>query len=82
MPRKANIDPPSRLEISLPSSLRARLDLQLFSALEGRVPHGRYAEFFEQLLRSHWEQEHLELSPGVEVVGSKQAIAVLKEKLK
>jgi hypothetical protein len=51
MPRRPNIDRPTRLELKLPESLRAKLDLHLFSEVEGRVPKGGYQAFFEQRIR-------------------------------
>lgn len=53
----------TRLEISLPLPLRAQMDMRLFSELEGRVPHGAYSKFIEELIRDHFRKEQ-ECSPA------------------
>ena len=40
--------------IGLPEDLVARLELDLFSELEGRVPLGAQQEFFTKLIREHY----------------------------
>lgn len=61
--------PKSRLEIWLALDLRARLDLELVSPLEGRVPHGKYREFFEELLRKHFaEKDSVPLVEAIEAI--------------
>lgn len=47
----AKVDRPVRLEIRLPESLHTRLELLLFSELEGRVPQGKWSAYFESLAR-------------------------------
>lgn len=37
---------PSKLTMSLPEDIRAKLDLHLFSEVENRVPMGAYQRFF------------------------------------
>jgi len=54
--RKARIDRPTRIEIWLPESLDAKLRLELFSELEGRVPHGKLSELGVELF-TRWLQE-------------------------
>jgi hypothetical protein len=49
MPRK--VDPSHRLEVKIPSSLYAKVALELHSELEGRVPHGAMSKLYEQLTR-------------------------------
>lgn len=51
MPRPRKADRPARIDVYLPSSLRDRLELLLFSQAEGRVPHGAWSSFFETLAR-------------------------------
>lgn len=41
--------------IGLPEDLVARLELELYSEVEGRIPHGAQQEFFTRLLRTHFE---------------------------
>ena len=42
--------------VGLPEDLVARLELDLFSELEGRVPLGAQQEFFTKLVREHYAQ--------------------------
>ena len=51
---RRKIMPITRLELSIPLDLRTKLDLHLTSELEGRVPFGKYSEFFERLLRDYF----------------------------
>lgn len=52
MGRPAKTDKPYEKKISLPSSLVARVDLELFSALEQRVPHGAWTRYVAQLIEA------------------------------
>ena len=45
MPRRPAITPNIRLGTTLPAEIRAKLDLYLFSEVEGRVPKGAYQAF-------------------------------------
>lgn len=56
MPRRPNIERPTNLHLMLPESVRARLDLILWSEAEGCVPKGRYQQFFLSLLQAHFDQ--------------------------
>ena len=51
MPKPKSIDPGISKNISIPASLVAQTDDLLFSATEGRVPHGAYSRLFTLLLR-------------------------------
>lgn len=51
MPRVKRVDRPVRLEITLPESVSAAVELELFSDIEGRVPYGARSKLIEQLLR-------------------------------
>lgn len=87
MPRKPDLDRPTQLELSIPESWRTRLDLLLFSEVEGRVPLGRYREFFLERLRDYFDSRRLELAPfgfpeGAVVSGPKEVIDLLERKLK
>lgn len=48
---------PTRLEVYIPEDLRARLDLHLYSTLEGRVPHGAYKKFLCELMREFFSKQ-------------------------
>jgi hypothetical protein len=87
MPRKPDIDEGTRLELHLPLSVRTRLDLILFSDLEGKVPRGRYQEFFVTRINEFFESKRLDLAPygfpaGYEVFGPKEVIEALEAQLK
>lgn len=51
MPRVKRVDRPVRLEITLPESVSAAVELELFSDIESRVPYGARSKLIEQLLR-------------------------------
>lgn len=53
MPRPRKVDRPHRMELQLPESLYAKMNAELYSDLEGRVPHGAYSNLFETLV-SRW----------------------------
>lgn len=42
--------------IGLAEDLVARLELELFSEVEGRIPFGAQQAFFERLLRKHFAE--------------------------
>lgn len=48
--KRPNIIRPVKLTTNLPENLRAKLDLYLYSPVEGRVPHGAYNKFLVELL--------------------------------
>lgn len=50
MPRPRKLDRPHRLEVQLPNSIYSKLTLELYSDLEGRVPHGAYSEVINGLV--------------------------------
>ncbi len=56
MSRRPNIIPPSQLCLKLPSDLRTKLDLYLWSDLENRVPKGKYQEFFIERIKEYFER--------------------------
>lgn len=49
--RRPNAIPTEALNLRLPLDIKAKIDLHLFSEVEGRVPKGAYAKFFEGLAR-------------------------------
>lgn len=86
MSRAKNIVPTEPLFVRLPAELKAKLDLHLFSEVEGRVPFGSHQTFISERLRDFFSSESLDLSPyaplsapGTLVVrGSPTAIQLLK----
>ncbi len=55
--RPASIIPSERINLHLPADIKARLDLHLFSEVEGRIPKGAYTKFFEPLVRDFFRQK-------------------------
>lgn len=58
MPRPRHTDPPTRLELKLPQSLREKIDEYLFSPLEGRVPYSAYTSFFSGLVQKFFAEKN------------------------
>lgn len=56
MPAPLKIDRPTLLHLSLPLSVRAKLDLHLYSNLEGRVPKGAYQQFIVERINEFFER--------------------------
>ena len=54
MPRPRSIRRSRSVHVMLDEELMARVDIELFSLVEHRVPHGAYKAFFEQLLRERF----------------------------
>lgn len=51
MPRPRRTDRPVEKNISLPETLVVKVDLMLFSDLEGKVPFGAWKGYVESLIR-------------------------------
>ena len=80
---------PTKLTMALPEDVRARLDLELYSETESRVPHGAYQQFFLARLRDYFNSRPLDLAPfagcepGLFVVRApKETIKILERTLK
>lgn len=83
MPRQKAAVPKSLLKAWIPLELRGKLDLQLVSEVEGRVPKGHYSELVESLVRAHLEWGMLDLglygfAKGYYVRGPKPMIEALE----
>lgn len=50
MSRHRKIDRPVRIEVQVPASIASRVELELFSELEGRVPFGSRSALISRLL--------------------------------
>lgn len=55
--RPPNVMRPVQLTTNIPEDLRAKLDLHLFSAVEGRVPHGAYSKFLGERIREFFDPQ-------------------------
>lgn len=56
MARRKNAIPSVEVKIQVPTDLFARMKLELFSELEGKVPYGVQSEFINGLIREHYRQ--------------------------
>lgn len=55
MPRPKKTDRPCRLEAKVPESVLSRVNLELYSEIEGKIPHGKMSELITSLLREWLE---------------------------
>lgn len=55
MPRIKQVTPSIDKHIHLPAELVARVELELFSELEGKVPFGAWQQFITKLIKEHFE---------------------------
>ena len=44
--------------IGLPEDLVVKMELELYSEVEGRIPLGAQQDFFTRLLRDYFERDH------------------------
>lgn len=56
MSRPANIHRPTTLNTTLPEDLRAKLDLYLYSEVEGRIPKGSYQKFIIERINDFFRE--------------------------
>lgn len=82
--RRPNVIRPVRLHTTLPEDIRAKLDLHLYSELEGCIPTGAYQRFFLDRIREFFATEQLDLGlyipskHGMTVRGSSETISYLR----
>lgn len=57
MARPKRVDRPIEKSICFPQSLVARVDLELYSELEGRVPFGAWQKFLTSLIETYFKQK-------------------------
>lgn len=51
--KPAKVIRPVEKKISIPEDVVAQIDLELYSELESRVPHGAWSTLITKLLREH-----------------------------
>lgn len=76
MARRHNVLRPVKYHITLPEDLAARIDIHLFSAVEGRIPHGALASFMAEAVRNYFEPK-----PNEEARRSLRALGMLVKQL-
>lgn len=59
MPRPRKTDRPIEKNLSLPSSLVARVELELYSDLEGKVPFGAWQRYVTGLIEADLARKDL-----------------------
>lgn len=52
MPKPRRTIRPTQLNVSIPETLRAEVDLKLYSEVERRVPHGAYSAYICRLIEA------------------------------
>jgi hypothetical protein len=87
MSRPPSIIPSSRINLAIPEDLRMKLDILLFSEVEGRVPKGAYQEFFSTRIREFFGWRRLSLEPfgypqGFFITGPKEMLEYIEQSLK
>ncbi len=87
MARPKAVTPNEHLHVTLIPALKQRLDLHLFSAVEGRIPKGAHKEFVENLIREFFEYKQLPLEPfgfpvGYFITGPIVMVEALTKRLK
>lgn len=63
MPRAKPVSPNVLLKAWITPELLTRLQLHLFSQVEGKIPHGKISEFVSDRLREFFGWKQLDLSP-------------------
>lgn len=89
MPRPPAIVPNTHLHTTLPPVLATRLEILLWSEVEGRVPRGAYQTFLIARIQEFFDTKRVDLSPylntslgEVVVSGSPHSIDKLITRLK
>lgn len=57
MPRLKKIDKSIRLEVQIPTSIMSKVQLELYSDLEGKIPMGKMSELVSKLLTQWLRQD-------------------------
>jgi len=86
MGRPASITPREHFHVTMDAALKQKVDLLLFSEVEGRVPKGSHSAFAEARFREFFEHGKLSLDrfgfpPGYFVTGPKEMLEELTKRL-
>jgi hypothetical protein len=57
MGRPAKVVPTVNKTIALSGDVWLRIEAELYSPLEGKIPFGEHQRFFDRVLRAHFEQQ-------------------------
>lgn len=55
MPNVLKIDRPRKIELSLPTTVFAKMEIELYDADKQRVPFGAYSRLYEKLVKDWLE---------------------------
>lgn len=56
MARPKNVIPTLEKKFQIEASLCVRMELELYSDIEGKVPYGAQSEFLNRLIREHYQR--------------------------
>ncbi len=59
MAKPKNVIPTIEKKLQISADLCTRMELDLFSDLEGKIPYGAQSEFVNKLLREHYKEQDL-----------------------
>lgn len=59
MAKPKNAVPTVEKKIQIPMDLVTRMELELYSELEGKIPYGAQSEFINRLIREHYHQKDI-----------------------
>ena len=76
MARPASINKPIEKKLSLDAELVAKVELALFSDLEGRVPYGAWSGLIEQLLREYFGRAERQRALAESLVEALEVLAI------
>lgn len=87
MPRRPDLIPSRSIHVRIPEDLLARMDLFLFSNVEGKVPYGEHSRFIAARLREYFEWTQLDLAAaglpaGYFIRGPHEMVQAVDDKLK
>ena len=85
--RRPDIIRPVKLTTYFPEDVRTKLDLYLYSELEGRIPKGAYQQFLMDRIRDFFDTVSLDVGvfadkPSAIVRGSPETIQLLEQLLR
>lgn len=81
MPRKAAVTPNRHLHTTIPPELMAKLDLFLWSEVEGRVPQGAYQQFVCGAIRDFFSKRTVDIANHLEETSGPVLITATPEAL-
>lgn len=59
MARPAKTTPSVNINLAVDPDLMAKVRLEVFSEVEGKVPHGAYSGFFNTVLKEYFTKQEL-----------------------